>query len=93
MPATQLFLADFQHRGSWHSQGDHPRVFDANGWSLLVPVSVLFGGGSMFVRSQELPKGLQFATSLWWIYVFDFRRINIHFIFCRTNSVRDLIFV
>jgi hypothetical protein len=26
-------------------------------------------------------------------YLFDFRRINIHFLFCRTNSVRDLIFV
>jgi hypothetical protein len=27
------------------------------------------------------------------IYLFDFRRINIYFLFCRTNSVRDLIFV
>jgi hypothetical protein len=27
------------------------------------------------------------------IYLFDFRRINIHFLFCRTNNVRDLIFV
>jgi hypothetical protein len=26
-------------------------------------------------------------------YLFDFRRINIYFLFCRTNSVRDLIFV
>jgi hypothetical protein len=26
-------------------------------------------------------------------YPFDFRRINIYFLFCRTNSVRDLIFV
>jgi hypothetical protein len=26
-------------------------------------------------------------------YLFDFRRINIYFIFCRTNSVRDLIFI
>jgi hypothetical protein len=26
-------------------------------------------------------------------YLFDFCRINIYFIFCRTNSVRDLIFV
>jgi hypothetical protein len=25
-------------------------------------------------------------------YLFDFRRINIYFLFCRTNSVRDLIF-
>jgi hypothetical protein len=27
------------------------------------------------------------------IYLFDFRSINIYFLFCRTNSVRDLIFV
>jgi hypothetical protein len=26
------------------------------------------------------------------LYLFDFRRINIYFLFCRTNSVRDLIF-
>jgi hypothetical protein len=26
-------------------------------------------------------------------YLFDFRRINIYFLFCLTNSVRDLIFV
>jgi hypothetical protein len=26
-------------------------------------------------------------------YLFDFRRINIYFLFCRTNSVRGLIFV
>jgi hypothetical protein len=26
-------------------------------------------------------------------YLFDFRRIHIYFLFCRTNSVRDLIFV
>jgi hypothetical protein len=26
-------------------------------------------------------------------YLFDFHRINIYFLFCRTNSVRDLIFV
>jgi hypothetical protein len=26
-------------------------------------------------------------------YLFDFRRINFYFLFCRTNSVRDLIFV
>jgi hypothetical protein len=26
-------------------------------------------------------------------YLFDFRRINIYFLFYRTNSVRDLIFV
>jgi hypothetical protein len=26
-------------------------------------------------------------------YLFDFRKINIYFLFCRTNSVRDLIFV
>jgi hypothetical protein len=26
-------------------------------------------------------------------YLFDFRRINMYFLFCHTNSVRDLIFV
>jgi hypothetical protein len=26
-------------------------------------------------------------------YLFDFRRINIYFLFCRTNGVCDLIFV
>jgi hypothetical protein len=33
------------------------------------------------------------GSVLWQRYLFDFRRINIYFLFCRTNSVRDLIFV
>jgi hypothetical protein len=39
---------------------------------------------------------VQISGVLWgfalFLYLFDFRRINIYFLFCRTNSVRDLIF-
>jgi hypothetical protein len=46
-----------------------------------------------FVLQKALAKGILPKQNTIILYLFDFRRIDIYFLFCRTNSVRDLIFV
>jgi hypothetical protein len=56
------------------------KVFDATGLLLLPKIKT--AALECQHNTTKIKKNL-----------FDFRRINIYFLFCRTNSVRDLIFV
>jgi hypothetical protein len=70
---------------------------------ILYVVNYCRVGKYIMRKSKRYNLGLRYENSEEWsatwtrrratTYLFDFRRINVYFLFCRTNNVRDLIFV